>query len=496
MMNYANFDLEAFDCAADAGGDAFTVRVADSPVGQQRLSDGQRVTLPSEVRRRWLPQLERRSLGREELIQFGRVLGDALFPAAARQLLMRSRDRLGEGGLRIRLKFDAFALSDLPWEFAYVPGADPNEHGPEGFLALDRGISFVRYEVLGQAPGTLDPVPGTKLRLVALMSNPASPEYPALDLAREGKLIREALTEAPDVMPELLEHATLDVLEDALRRPAHIFHFAGHGEFQAELGERVGSVQGRGYLVLMDESGGPFLFAADKLARTLAGRGVRLAMLGACQAGRRDGVNPWTGVAPALTRAGIPAVVGMQFAVRDQNAVTFNRRFYRDLAAGLPIDLAVMNGRNAIFNRGDDDERDWGTPVLYMRADEGVLFPRLPAYGQSKMAEPPMAGRDTPAAGDVSQSRRAGSVYGQSKSAAGVPNKIALRSFIVQQFSRDELQVLCMDLSAAVGQTIDLDIIGGSTKEILALNLIGYMERRGLYAALVDVVRQSRPGLV
>lgn len=493
MMTYANFDLEAFDYTAGGDGESFSVRVADSPTGQQRISDGVRVQLPRELRRHWLPQLERRMLGREEMIEFGRMLGDALFPSSIRQMLMRSRDRLGEGGLRIRLKFDAFALSDLPWEFAYVPGTDSGERGPECFLSLDRGISFVRYEVIGQAPGTLDPVPGSQLRFVALMSNPSSPQYPQLDLNREGKMIREALTDAPDVLPELFDHATLDVLEDALRRPAHIFHFAGHGEFQAELGERVGSVQGRGYLVLMDEAGGPFLFAADKLARTLAGRGVRLAMLGACQAGRRDGVNPWTGVAPALTRAGIPAVVGMQFAVRDQNAVTFNRRFYRDLAAGLPIDLAVMNGRNAIFNRGDDDERDWGTPVLYMRADEGVLFPRPPAYSQGKMGESPASGRSYP---DSGQYGRPSSVYGQSKSGVNLPNKIALRSFIVQQFSRDELQLLCVDLSASVGQTIDLDIIGGSTKEILALNLIGYMERRGLYAALVEVVRQSRPGLM
>jgi hypothetical protein len=103
---------------------------------------------------------------------------------------------------------------------------------------------------------------------------------------------------------------------------------------------------------------------------------VRLAVLGACEGGRRDQVNAWTGVVPALTRAGIPAVVGMQYKIRDKNAIVFSRRFYRALAAGQPIDAAVTDGRLAILNRSGDDERDWGVPVLYLRTGEGVLFPR------------------------------------------------------------------------------------------------------------------------
>ena len=44
--------------------------------------------------------------------------------------------------------------------------------------------------------------------------------------------------------------------------------------------------------------------------------------------------------------------------------------------AGQPIDAAVTEGRLAIFNQTDESERDWGVPVLYLRAEagEGVLF--------------------------------------------------------------------------------------------------------------------------
>ena len=95
--------------------------------------------------------------------------------------------------------------------------------------------------------------------------------------------------------------------------------------------------------------------SGEKLAINLKGRGIRLAILGACEGGRRDEINPWTGVAPALTKASIPAVVGMQYTIRDANAIAFSRQFYRALAAGQPIDAAVTEGRLAIFNQADDE---------------------------------------------------------------------------------------------------------------------------------------------
>ncbi len=157
-------------------------------------------------------------------------------------------------------------------------------------------------------------------------------------------------------------------------------HFAGHGKFEAEMGLAYGTAEGKGYLLFTAEDGRDAApLSADKLALLLRGRGLRLAVLGACEAGRRDQVNAWSAVAPALTKAGIPAVVAMQYTIRDANAIAFSRRFYRALAAGQPIEAAMTDGRLAIFNRGDEKERDWGVPVLYLRADAGVLFPQIEA---------------------------------------------------------------------------------------------------------------------
>jgi hypothetical protein len=131
------------------------------------------------------------------------------------------------------------------------------------------------------------------------------------------------------------------------------------------------------------------LFPADDLAMNLRRCGVRLAVLGAGEAGRRDQVNAWTGVARSLTRAGIPAVVGMQYPIRDTSATAFYQGFYRALAAGQPIDAAVTDGRLAIVNRSSEGDRDWGVPVLYMRSLEGVLFPQAPPEPSPPKPPPP-----------------------------------------------------------------------------------------------------------
>ena len=381
-MKYRNFDLEAFDYKKAARAETFRVRVMSSPVGEQRSAEAEEVSLPSELRGR-LRRLDKRSLTLSEMIALGEELASALFPPRVRTFLERSRAHLDEEeGLRIRLKLDTYALADLPWEYVYLPrpGTPSDQKGPDGFLVLDRSVSLVRYEVLGQAPGSLDPMGDRPLRLVALLSSPALPDYSPLNLAAEEQGIIQALSAIPNIRVESYPNATIDMLQDALAREAHILHFAGHGKFEAEMGLAYGTAEGKGYLLFTAEDGRDAApLSADKLALLLRGRGLRLAVLGACEAGRRDQVNAWSAVAPALTKAGIPAVVAMQYTIRDANAIAFSRRFYRALAAGQPIEAAMTDGRLAIFNRGDEKERDWGVPVLYLRVDAGVLFPQIEA---------------------------------------------------------------------------------------------------------------------
>ncbi len=66
----------------------------------------------------------------------------------------------------------------------------------------------------------------------------------------------------------------------------------------------------------------------------------------------------------------------------------------------------------------------------------------------------------------------------------------ALRRFLKDHFSLDELHELCADLD------LDHEAIGGTTKPVFARNLVQYCERRGELIALAELAIQQRPQVV
>ncbi|MGM0386606.1 MAG: CHAT domain-containing protein, partial [Actinomycetota bacterium] len=377
-------------------------------------------------------------------------------------------------GLRLRVWCDTYGLAELPWEYAHItpPDLAGERPGPEGFLVLNRRISLVRYEPREGTHTSLGTGVGV-IRLVALLASPTDRRFAPLDLDAERRNISAAVSDLPGVRAEFVPDATADALLGALATPAQVFHFAGHGVFTGTPGARYGSQEGESAVVLVDDDGGARLVPAAQLAMMLAGRGVRLAVLTACDVGQRDAVNSWSGVVTALTRVGIPAVVGMQFPVRDAAAVAFSRAFYRSLAAGQSVDGAVVDGRLAVVARCGDASRDWGVPVLYLRPEDGVLFPRgdgstTPAT-TSRVATPPPPPPPAPGLG------RGGAA---SSGGEGKPvNKRALREAIVGSFTTEDLMLLCEDIEAALeadGITlqVNLDMVGGGSKAVQVLRLI------------------------
>ena len=191
-------------------GERFSVRVASSPAGEQNIADAEKVSLPLDVRQR-IGSLQRRQLTLKEMIDLGEELGGALFPPRIRSFFNASLNRLknDEEGLRIRLRLDTYGLAELPWEYVYLPSPDTPEErrGPEGFLALNRRVSLVRYEILGQPVVSLDPgvVP---IRMVALLASPIDPDYEALDVAAERRNIERAVDDLPAIHADYYPDAT------------------------------------------------------------------------------------------------------------------------------------------------------------------------------------------------------------------------------------------------------------------------------------------------
>jgi CHAT domain len=271
-------------------------------------------------------------------------------------------------GVRLRLIIREPRLAQIPWEFTYLSSLG-HEHISD-FLVLDPKVSLVRHEALPVPHSAVAARDPGRLRLIAATAN--APGLATLDLRREWQVVERAVKDLPqdgaaiDYQP-VLENPRVADLQGALLRGADLFHFAGHG----------GLAHGSGYLALpAEEADAVERLSADRLANLLRQAGVRVAVLGACESGRRDGISPWDGVATALVGAQVAAVVAMQYRIRDSSAIKFARALYTALAVGLSIDEAVAAGRLAVYDP-DDLSSSWGIPVLYSRSPDGLIFSHL-----------------------------------------------------------------------------------------------------------------------
>lgn len=94
----------------------------------------------------------------------------------------------------------------------------------------------------------------------------------------------------------------------------------------------------------------------------------------------------FNGIAQSLIKAGIPAVVGMQFSIDVQAAAYFSEHFYASLARNASISEAMKNGRAGICSSNKDNQ--WYRPVLYTRwegNEHGQLFNPTPSSIKSSV---------------------------------------------------------------------------------------------------------------
>jgi hypothetical protein len=345
-----------------------------------------------------LQDLEEKRLNTQELIDLGKKLADRLIPdGKIRELFRKAVSKAGsDGGVRLRLWIRGHKLAQIPWEYSYLSllTSDNDTEGRNNFLVLSPKISVVRHEGLEEEYPSLQAKTVNQLSLVIAFANVEDKQYRTLKLEKERERIEESLKEFENKTVKIdwtvQENTTIESLRSVLQaKKPDIFHFAGHGNFiESDIDLETGEPKGVGSIVLLEnlESKAAQLFPADALARELSAAGVRVAILGACRTGRRDSISAWTGVAPALIKMGIPIVVAMQYEVKDAHAIAFSKWLYTSLVNGLSIDEAVGVGRRAMLDASkDEDNLEWGVPVVYMRSRDSILFP--PADGQQESEE-------------------------------------------------------------------------------------------------------------
>ncbi len=148
--------------------------------------------------------------------------------------------------------------------------------------------------------------------------------------------------------------------------PWHIFHFIGHGGFNTRADE--------GLIALTDNAGKARHLSATHLGMLLADhRSLRLVVLNSCKGAHGSEHDIFSSTASILVQQGIPAVLAMQYEITDRAAIVMSHAFYEALADGWPVDAAVGEARKAI-SLEIANTLEWGTPVLFMRSPNGMLF--------------------------------------------------------------------------------------------------------------------------
>ena len=321
------------------------------------------------------------------LREVGGTLFGALFQGQVRDLFIsiysQEVQATEDAYLRIRLDIDEAAseIAVLPWELMIWQDV---------FLATQIK-TLVTRQLLNLDYGNIKTlkVSGKPKVLIVI------PRGSGLATDAEEETITKALDRAAIPYELLKGKVPLQEVDDKLASGEfNIFHFIGHGDFEErDDGMMHGTLRFNGVWGELEEDEDEEWIEDTRLQALFGNhKQVKVVVLNACRGAvvdERQSGHGFLGVAPALLRAGVPAVVAMQYAIRDDVALQFAETFYSRLSEGKwagQVDTAVTLGRNACYMNYPKD-RGFATPVLYLRSEDGVVFSGL--RGAESSVAPP-----------------------------------------------------------------------------------------------------------
>lgn len=351
VEHYVDFDLHI---APDG-------HVTANSVQGQAIADIS-TDIPSNIRLS-LKLIERRATDADLLKTVGLELYKWLFPGPIHTHFHQTEAvaRAEEIKMRLRLRIEAEEIASLPLEFMY------RETGGY-FLAINPSTVLSRYLNMPLPPERVRRR-NTPLHMLAIVADPT--DQTRLPPDEWEAIVKQALAVPLDsgkMTLQTVKRATRKEIRNALlKQKPDIIQFVGHGIYQ----------DGKGYLALVDEvTNKTWLVDDERFANLYMGYDDHLGLisLATCESAKSDDPQGFIGIAPKLVQRGVPAVLSMQYRVLIKTAQIFLEDFYTSVATCKPIDWATQEARNAVSLELGLDNREFATPVLYMRAEDGVIF--------------------------------------------------------------------------------------------------------------------------
>ncbi len=345
----------------------FTLRIGPDGTIWSHSDQGQRtasiaIAVPEDIQLT-LSLIDADKTNEKLLEDLGAKLYQMIFPPAidkhfnSTEAAARSQRRR----VRIRLHIEPDTLAVLPWEFLYR-----REGGY--FLAVNPDTVLAHYLDLPLPPDLLSKREGP-LHLLIIIANPT--DQTPLNPDEWERIILQALREPLKrglLTVQTVKQATFEQIRDALlHHKPDMIQFVGHGIYD----------NGKGYLALVDSKTSETWEVDDsRFANIFLGVGdtLRLLTLATCESAKSDSPRGFLGIAPQIIQRGVPIVVAMRYSVLISAAEIYLENFYTAAAAHRPVDWAVQHARNAISIKQGLNNREFATPVLYMRATDGNIF--------------------------------------------------------------------------------------------------------------------------
>jgi hypothetical protein len=185
------------------------------------------------------------------------------------------------------------------------------------------------------------------------------------------------------------------LLQEARGANHQVFHYDNHGTFGCRCSEcqrfsppwQETCLNGhplpppQGYIQFSDDRGPSDPRPAAEVMHALYDCHLQLALVNACKSSSQTAVPAFGGIAPALVRSKVPAVVGMLTSIDNNAAGVFVGRFYETLSAALKVRnlsgqmaarvllQAVCEGRRQMMGSAEFSpaRHSWWIPTLHLR---------------------------------------------------------------------------------------------------------------------------------
>lgn len=299
----------------------------------------------------------------------GEALFDVLFDDVLRQDFVNFYNEVVHQKkqlLRVELDIDEQGMPEiaaLPWEFMCVPA---RANLGTIWMGTLPNLAFSRWRSQWIPAQPIQLAPNEKLRIALVISAPSdlSPvAYEPVQTALEQLAIEQA--NRVELLP-IVSSASPREINNILLREPHIFHFIGHGRMTNNGGE----------VALVDPNFKEAIWEdADDFSGLFNTHRPSLVMLQACEGGMLSSSQAFVGVASKIVQQNVPVVVAMQYEVTNSTACCFALGFYQQLVAKKPVDIAAQYGREEIsLDSTRYRKRDFATPVIFMRVQDGHLF--------------------------------------------------------------------------------------------------------------------------